>query len=164
MVRQLEPDSDARAVLPYAFDAFEDDALVQGRKGVLFVAGFAHPPNVDAARWLVTEVMPRVRERAPDLDLWLVGANPTAEVQALAGERVHVTGYVTDEQLQAFYRAARIAVVPLRFGAGVKSKVVEALRYGLPLVTTAVGAQGLEELDEVARVEDDPEAIAEAIL
>lgn len=161
---QLEQACDVRAVLPYAYREFGTHARITDRQGILFVAGFAHPPNVDAAKWLVGEVMPLVRERMPGAELWLVGANPTAEVLALAGDGVDVTGYVTDEQLQAFYRAARVAVVPLRFGAGVKSKVVEALQQGLPIVTTAVGAQGLEGLEGVARVEDDPARIAEAIV
>ena len=159
----LEPKCDVRAILPYAYEAFGADQTARAREGLLFVAGFAHPPNVDAAIWLVSEVLPLVREQVPDVQLWLVGANPTAEVLALADKGVHVTGYVTDDQLQAFYEAARVAVVPLRFGAGVKSKVVEALKCGLPLVTTSVGAQGLEGVGQVACVQDDPAHLASDI-
>ncbi|UWX04295.1 glycosyltransferase [Pseudoxanthomonas sp. NC8] len=131
------------ALPPYAFDAFNDAAQPQGRKGVLFVAGFAHPPNVDAAMWLVDQVMPAIWSRYPDLKLSLVGANPTDQVRGLAGPRVEVTGYVSDEELARHYAEARVAVVPLRYGAGVKGKVVEAMQSGVPLVTTRVGAQGL---------------------
>jgi len=163
-VRALEPAVDARAVLPYAYDRFVDDATPAGRAGVLFVAGFAHPPNVDAARWLVEAIMPVVWARRPGLRLSLVGSNPTAEVLALAGDRVEVTGFVSDAELQRRYGAARVAVVPLRFGAGVKSKVVEALQQGLPLVTTSVGAQGLPGVEAACTVADDPATLAEAIL
>ena len=163
-VRALEPAVDARAVLPYAYDRFVDDAMPAGRAGVLFVAGFAHPPNVDAARWLVEAIMPAVWARRPGVRLSLVGSNPTAEVLALAGERVEVTGFVSDAELQRRYGAARVAVVPLRFGAGVKSKVVEALQQGLPLVTTHVGAQGLPGVEAASSVADDPVALADAIL
>ncbi len=163
-VRALEPAVDARAVLPYAYDRFVDDAMPAGRAGVLFVAGFAHPPNVDAARWLVEAIMPAVWARRPGVRLSLVGSNPTAEVLALAGERVEVTGFVSDAELQRRYGAARVAVVPLRFGAGVKSKVVEALQQGLPLVTTSVGAQGLPGVEAASSVADDPVALADAIL
>lgn len=163
-VRALEPAVDARAVLPYAYDRFVDDAMPAGRAGVLFVAGFAHPPNVDAARWLVEAIMPAVWARRPGVRLSLVGSNPTAEVLALAGERVEVTGFVSDAELQRRYGAARVAVVPLRFGAGVKSKVVEALQQGLPLVTTSVGAQGLPGVEAACTVADDPAALADAIL
>ena len=163
-VRALEPAVDARAVLPYAYDRFVDDAVPAGREGVLFVAGFAHPPNVDAARWLVEAIMPAVWARRPGARLSLVGSNPTADVLALAGERVEVTGFVSDAELQRRYRSARVAVVPLRFGAGVKSKVVEALQQGLPLATTGVGAQGLPGVEAACAVADDPAALAAAIL
>ena len=163
-VRELEPGVDARAIVAYAYDRFVEDATPEGRAGLVFVAGFAHPPNVDAARLLVDEVMPRVWAAAPDLPLALVGANPSPEVRELAGPRVEVTGFVSDAELARRYATARVAVVPLRFGAGVKSKVVEALQQGLPLVTTPVGAQGLPGVDAACAVVDDPAAIADAIL
>ncbi|MCD9085881.1 glycosyltransferase [Stenotrophomonas sp. SY1] len=159
-VLRIEPDVNARHILPYAFDAFVHDALPASRSGVLFVAGFAHGPNVDAAKWLIESIMPLVWKRYPELEVSLVGSNPTAEVRALAGERVEVTGFVSDEELNQRYARTRVAVVPLRFGAGVKGKVVEAMQQGVPLVTTSVGAQGLEGLDAVVSVADDAQAIA----
>jgi len=163
-VHELEPGVEARAMVPYAFDGFRDAEDVDGREGVLFVAGFAHPPNVDAATWLVAEVMPKVWQRQPRARLALVGSNPTEAVRALAGERVEVTGYVDDAELARRYARARVAVVPLRYGAGIKGKVVEALQQGVPLATTTVGAQGLEGLASVAAVQDDAEGMAAAIV
>jgi glycosyltransferase involved in cell wall biosynthesis len=96
--------------------------------------------------------------------LRLVGSNPTDQVRALARDDTEVTGYVSDDVLLEHYRNARVAVVPLRYGAGIKSKVVEALQQGLPLVTTPVGAQGLAGVETSAVVESDPNAIAAAIL
>lgn len=163
-LRELDSDADSRAVPAYSFADFETASRPEGRSGILFVAGFAHPPNVDAAIWLHTEVMPLVWAVRPDMELSLVGSSPTEAVRHLAGERTRVTGYVTDAQLAEAYRGARVAVVPLRFGAGIKSKVVEALQQGLPLVTTPVGAQGLAGLDQVARVCGDAAGVAAAIL
>ncbi len=159
-VQALAPGVDARAILPYAYDTFGEDARPEGRHDVLFVAGFAHPPNEDAARWLVEAIMPHLWARWPELRLSLVGSHPTEAVKALAGPQVDVTGFVSDAALQQYYAEARVAVVPLRYGAGVKSKVVEALQQGLPLVTTSVGAQGLAGVDAVCDVHDDAEAIA----
>lgn len=164
VVRAIEPRVEARTVPPYAFADFVHDAEPDGREGILFVAGFAHPPNEDAACWLVESVMPRVWKTLPGTRLSLVGSNPTARVCALAGDRVEVTGFVDDAELLWRYRTARVAVVPLRFGAGVKGKVVEALQQGLPLATTPVGAQGLDGLEAVAAVRDDADAIADALL
>jgi GT2 family glycosyltransferase len=163
-VRALEPGVDARAVTPYAYATFGSDTPLAQRGDILFVAGFAHPPNVDAARWLVEAIMPQVWAIHPQARLALVGANPTADVLALAGDRVEVTGFVSDEALARRYRHARVAVVPLRYGAGVKSKVVEALQQGLPLVTTTVGAQGLPGVEAACSVADDVDGIAGGIV
>lgn len=164
-VRRLAPDVACRAVQAYCFDRFgtsghEDP---QQRSGILFVAGFGHPPNVDAAVWLVQEILPGLIEADPATRLYLVGSNPSDKVLALASEHVVVTGYVDDAVLQDFYSRCRVAVVPLRYGAGIKSKVVEALQQGLPLVTTTIGAQGLDGLDRVARVVDAAAGIGEAV-
>lgn len=160
----LEPKVDARAVAPYAFESFPRPTGPGDRAGVIFVAGFAHSPNVDAARWLVQDIMPEVWRHRPGLKVSLVGSNPTAEVLALAGANVEVTGYVSDDDLSHRYSRARLAVVPLRFGAGIKSKVVEALQQGLPLITTSVGAQGLPGVETVSEVLDTPKDVAEKIV
>lgn len=148
---------------------FEDHELADARQQVraprvLFVAGFAHPPNVDAALWLAAEVFPRIRAAIPDARLDLVGSNPAAEVRALAGDAIHIHANVSDDQLRAFYAQACVAIVPLRFGAGVKLKVVEAVARGVPVVTTTVGAQGLPGFDRVAAVADEAGALADAVI
>lgn len=160
VVRAEVPGVQAYTLPLYSFDDAPQVPGPQERKGILFVAGFDRPPNVDAARWLVRAILPRVStgER-----LWLVGSNPSEEVRLLAGGQVEVTGHVSDEQLLAFYRSSRVAVVPLRIGAGMKGKVIEALHHGLPLVTTPVGAQGLEGLDAVAAVSTDEAVLAQSI-
>jgi O-antigen biosynthesis protein len=155
--------ANVEAIVPYGFDAFREDAVPEGRAGVLFVAGFAHPPNADAAKLLVKQLMPVVWDRHPAVLVFLVGANPSAEVRALQSDRVIVTGYVDDATLEKFYLRSRVSVIPLRYGAGIKSKVVESLQQGLPLVTTSTGAQGLPDLHDVASVHDDPEEMAECI-
>jgi glycosyltransferase involved in cell wall biosynthesis len=164
-VKRMVPEANCRAIQAYCFDTFATSGKVaRDRAGVLFVAGFGHPPNIDAAVWLVEEILPELLKKDPSVRLYLVGSNPTDKVRGLASEHVVVTGYVEDDVLEDFYRRCRVAVVPLRFGAGIKSKVVEALQQGLPLVTTHVGAQGLDRLEEVADVTDAAGAIAESIL
>jgi GT2 family glycosyltransferase len=154
------------ATLPaYAFESFADDASASlaTRSGVLMVAGFAHPPNIDAARWLVQEIMPRVWQSAPDTQVALVGSNPSPEVLALADRKVSVTGFVPEAELERRYATARVVVAPLRFGGGVKGKVVEAMRFGVPVVTTPTGAQGLPGANGLS-VAEDAEGHAEQVL
>ncbi|HET8996061.1 MAG TPA: glycosyltransferase, partial [Acetobacteraceae bacterium] len=162
-VRRLEPQAVVHAVVPYSFDSFAEPRQAPGGRDILFVAGFAHPPNEDAARWFVTEVLPRVHAGVAGVRLLIAGSNPGPGVLALAREAVQVLPNLDHAALRDCYRHARVAVVPLRCGAGVKLKVVEALREGVPLVTTTVGAQGLPGLDRVAFIRDDPAGFADAI-
>lgn len=130
------------------------------RHDIVFVAGFAHPPNADAAEWLVREVLPRIRATHPDAHLALVGSNPPDRVMALGGEGVEVTGFVSDEELAARYADARVVTAPLRFGGGVKGKVVEAMWHGVACVTTSAGVQGLAAARDALSVSDDPREFA----
>jgi GT2 family glycosyltransferase len=134
------------------------------RAGLVFVAGFGHPPNGAAAEWLVREVMPAVWAQRPDARLDLVGSSPTDAVLALRSDRVCVTGFVTDEELAQRYRAARLVVAPMRFGGGVKGKVIEAMWHGVPCVTTTTGVQGMAEVRTWMPLADEPAAMAALIL
>lgn len=163
---QHAPKGRCRAVPAYAYPeppAYPEANLAE-RKGIVFVAGFAHPPNADAAEWLVGEVLPRVRASRPDVHLDLVGSNPPDRVMALCGSGVDVTGFVTDEELATRYARARLVAAPLRFGGGVKGKVVEAMWHGVPCVTTEAGVQGLAEARAWLGVADDPDAFAQWVL
>jgi glycosyltransferase involved in cell wall biosynthesis len=131
---------------------------------VLFVAGFRHRPNVDGALWFVREILPLVQTRIPEIRTILAGSHPPPAVTNLAGKNVLVTGYVPDPVLEWFYRSASVAVLPLRFGAGVKGKLIEALRFGVPVVTTSAGAQGLPQPEDCVSLADSPEAFAERLI
>ncbi len=157
----------AHAVPLYCFDDIEPVLPGQASAGkrLLFVAGFGHSPNVDAAEWLVHAILPEVRKRVPDITLDLVGSNPNPRVIALGQTPgVHVSGNVSVDELDAYYRQATVAVVPLRFGAGVKLKVLEAMVRGIPVVTTSIGAQGLPGAAELICVADDVQGLVAGIV
>lgn len=162
------PDARTRAqTIPlYAYERIADGDVPgpSVRAGILFVAGFAHAPNVDAATWFVQEILPLVKQQIPDVSVTLVGSNPRPEVLALASPGVKVTGYVSDETLAQYYREARVSVAPLRFGGGVKGKVLESLRYGVPCVTTSIGMQGLGDAAKFMLAADEPQALAAHIV
>lgn len=162
-VRAMEPSATARAVLPYCFDTFAPARPPVPGHEIVFIAGFGHPPNADAARWFVDAVLPAILARVPDAVLSIVGSNPTVQVRALAGGAVRVAADVSNAELQRYYQRARVAVVPLRCGAGVKLKVVEALREGVPLVTTDIGIQGLPDLADVVSVHSGATEFAAAV-
>ncbi|HWX87480.1 MAG TPA: glycosyltransferase, partial [Solirubrobacteraceae bacterium] len=125
----------------------------EDRSGILFVGGFEHPPNAGAARRLVKEVMPAVWRELGDVHVTIVGPDPPPEVQALAAPLVDVTGWIED--LKPLLDNARLMVAPLRYGAGLKGKVTQALAVGLPVVTTPIGAEGIEDPDECILIAED---------
>lgn len=145
LVRALMPGKPVTALPPYFYD--EADIRASGaahfaaREEVLFVGGFPHAPNVDAALFIATEIMPLVWQRRPATRLVLVGYAPPPAVLALASDRIEVTGQVPS--VEPFLERARLLLAALRYGAGVKGKTVEALRLGVPVVSTAIGAEGI---------------------
>lgn len=150
-------------VVPVVEEPVQTRTAYSTRQGLLFLANYTHEPNVDAAAWLVNDIMPLVWERVPDMRLTLAGAEPTPAIQRLAGERVHVTGHVPD--LRPLFEQARMLVAPLRFGAGVKGKIVQSLAHGLPVVTTTIGAEGIGlARGASAIVADDASALADGIV
>ena len=148
------------------FEEIPDVDYVPGdRRDILFVGGFGHDPNVDAILWAVQEIMPRIWDADPDIKLRVVGSNATKEVMDLASDRVILEGFVPDETLQKIYASSRVVLVPLRYGGGIKGKVVEAMRYGLPVVTTETGAEGLDGIERFVPIaQKTPEDMAEKLL
>jgi O-antigen biosynthesis protein len=113
------------------------------RHDLIYFGGFlagADSPNEDAVVHLVRDVLPLFWEREPDVVLNIVGADMTPAVKALAGSRVKVVGYVDDPG--EWLRRARLHVSPMRFGAGIKQKLLDSIAAGLPFITTSVGAEG----------------------
>lgn len=134
------------------------------RSGLLFVGGFMHEPNVDAVHWLVDEILPLVRVHLPHVVLTIVGPNPPAAIAKQNRDDVVVLGRVSEEVLEQLYRSRRLVVAPLRFGAGVKGKIIEAMKYGVPTVTTSVGAEGIANAGRTLFVANDARTFAEELV
>jgi glycosyltransferase involved in cell wall biosynthesis len=133
------------------------------RKGLMFIGGFEHTPNVDAVEWFVAEVLPLIRRRLPNVVLQVVGSKAPESIRRLASEHVHVAGYVPDPA--PFFDGSRVFVSPLRYGAGMKGKIGHAMSHGLPVVTTSIGAEGMLLADgENALVADAADAFAAAVV
>ncbi|APV52443.1 hypothetical protein BWI17_13550 [Betaproteobacteria bacterium GR16-43] len=133
-----------------------------GREGILFVGGYRHPPNVDAAQFYAREILPHLRRLLPGVTSYLIGSNPPPTVQELAQEGLEVVGYVPD--LAPWYARMRLSVSPLRYGAGVKGKVNEAMSHGLPVVATPMTVEGMHLVEgREVLVAEGPEAFAEAV-
>jgi GT2 family glycosyltransferase len=159
------PELNTRAIPLYAFDDAEAPEYdFSATRDILFVGGFNHPPNVDAICWFVEEVLPIITQSCPDIRLHVVGSNPTDAVEALQNEQVIVYGYLSDEELDALYSKVRQVVVPLRFGAGVKGKALEAIQKNRPMVTTSVGAEGIPDAETVMTIADSAQDFAASVI
>ncbi|MCP4641305.1 MAG: glycosyltransferase, partial [bacterium] len=160
--RRLSP---VVSVVPHAVDTdvFSPPTPDTERKGIVFTGNLRYPPNVEAAVWFVRNVFPKVRARVPETSLRLVGAQPARAVQSLAGDGVEVTGFVPSvaEEL----RRAAVAVAPVRSGSGVKTKVLEAMACGTPVVATPEANAGINAEDgKETLLAGSPDAFAEAVL
>jgi len=138
--------------------------LPLGSNVLLFTGKMDFRPNVDGVLWFCDEVWPLVRERIPDAQFFIVGKDPHPRLRRLHGRPgITVTGWVG--QILPYFAAASVYVVPLRVGGGTRLKVLEAMAMGLPMVSTALGAEGLGvESGEQLILADDPDQFAAAVL
>lgn len=163
MIHSVNPDLYAKAIVPYVFDTFTDyNRKSSENLGILFVGGFAHAPNVDAVEWFIKEIYPTIREK--NIPFIIAGSHPPDSIVNLADDMINVKGYVSDEELHKLYHTCKMVVVPLRYGAGIKGKVVEAIYQGIPVVTTSVGAEGIEKAESILAIEDDAQLFADKVI
>jgi len=135
-------------------------------KTVLFSGHLAYLPNVDAVSWLLSEVWPRVRAAIPDAKLVLAGRSPSPVVeQAVASSIGNVRLLASPEDMRAVAATASVSIAPLRLGSGTRLKILEALAWGLPVVSTRLGAEGIDVMDgEHALLREDAAAFADAVV
>jgi GT2 family glycosyltransferase len=133
------------------------------REGLLFIGNFNHSPNRDAVDYFMREILLLIRKSLPDIKFDVIGGNAPPEFQSYASKTVEFHGFVPD--ITPFFNRSKVFVAPLRFGAGVKGKIGDALSYGLPVVTTSVGASGMGFANEhQAMIADTPEEFAAAVV
>jgi len=132
-------------VVPWAVPLAPVETPFADRSGLAFIGSFAFPPNVDAARCLVSEIMPLVWRKAPEVNCLIVGSDLSDELRhELARPGVNVLGRV--DRLGDVFERIRLTVAPLRFGAGIKDKVLRSMAAGLPCVGTPEAFRGMHAL------------------
>jgi glycosyltransferase involved in cell wall biosynthesis len=151
--------SNINPVLP----EFNQNLVFKDRGGLLFIGTYEHTPNRDAVEWFVKSVLPAVHKKLPDLEVNLLGSRPTPKVNKLATDLVYVPGFI--DVVEPYFHRARVFICPVRFGAGVKGKLTQALACGLPIVTTSIGAEGMHlEHNKSCLVADTAKDFANAVV
>ena len=116
--------------------------LFEERADLLFIGGFDHKPNVDAVMYLYDEIMPLLWKSMPHITISIIGSNPPEAILNLNSNHFKIIGFVKD--VAPYFLNSKIFVAPLRYGAGIKGKIGQSLEFGLPLVTTDIGAEGFD--------------------
>jgi glycosyltransferase involved in cell wall biosynthesis len=150
-------------VIPTIHEIHDRASSFETRSDLLFVGNMAHTPNADAIHYFVREIYPRIREALPDVKVKIIGDDPAGDLSGYDSPEVSVLGYVP--VIESFLKQCRVFVAPLRFGAGIKGKIGEAMSYGLPVVTTSIGAEGFGLTHGVdVMIADEPSAFADAVV
>lgn len=166
VVNQLAP-AVATTVVPNGVDIEyfrpPSEPLALRRRNLVYTGLMSYRPNEDAVIYFVRRILPLIVRRHPDVTFTIVGWGPTEAVRQLTGPNVIVTGRVLDTR--PHLAGAAVVVVPLRMGGGTRLKVLEGLAMGRPMVSTAIGSEGIAVADgEHLLIRDDPAAFAEAVL
>lgn len=133
------------------------------RKDIMFIGGYQHTPNVDAVEWFVTKIFPLIEKELPDLKFHIIGSKAPKHIQAMVKDNIIFQGFVED--IEPIMDDIRIAVAPLRYGAGVKGKVNMSMSYGQPVVGTKVAVEGMFTQDEKdCLMAETPEEFAKQVI
>ncbi len=150
-------------VIPNIHQCVDSPEALSGRKDLFFIGYFMHTPNEDAVIYFVEKTFPLIRQQLPEVVFHIVGSGMTDAVKALAQPGVIPVGYVPDPSI--YFHRCRVFVAPLRFGAGMKGKIGQSMSFGLPVVTTSIGAEGMHLIDgRHALIADSPEDFARAVV
>jgi glycosyltransferase involved in cell wall biosynthesis/GT2 family glycosyltransferase/ADP-heptose:LPS heptosyltransferase len=150
-------------VVPNIHPVLSAVAPFKSRHDLLFVGGFLHHPNVDAMEHFCKNIWPLIASRLPDVKFYLVGDRPPDAIKSFASDRIIVTGFVPE--IEPFLQKCRISIAPLRYGAGMKGKIGEAMSAGLPVISTSIGAEGMDlTIGKNVLLADNDQDFAEAVV
>lgn len=153
------------AVIPLGVNLDDYPVRQEERKSydLMFVGNFSHRPNIDAVEYFYEEILPLIREKAADISVIFAGTNPPVAIKRISeiDKKVFVTGYIND--LAGVYAKARVFIVPIRYGTGMRYKILEAMASGVPVVSTSIGARGIM-LNGSIEIADTQKEFADAVI
>ena len=161
-VFRIAPNSKV-SIIPIIQEVHGAGAAFAQRKDLLFIGSFVHRPNLDSIEYFLKDIFPLILQKDPNIRLNIVGSNMPPSLIELAHENVIVHGFVADPG--PLFEHSRVFISPLRFGAGMKGKIGQAMSYGLPVITTSIGAEGFDMRNGFdGMIADAPDEFAAAVL
>lgn len=161
IVKQYVPTANL-AVIPISREIPGCKTPFAQRRDICFIGGFSHPPNIDAVEYFAAAVWPLVRAQLPGCKFIVVGSNMPDKIKALASKDIIIRGFVPE--LSSVFDTVKLSVAPLRYGAGMKGKIVSSLSFGVPVVATSVATEGMDLTNGTnVMVADSPETLCQQV-
>lgn len=162
--RILERYVDKPVKVKYLPTPFETKPVFQfGSKIILFVGLMSWWPNEQAVIWFSEKIFPLILRSVPKAEFWVIGANASKRVESLAAEKIKILGYVRN--LEEYYQKSGVFIAPIRVGGGIRIKILDAFRHGIPVVSTTLGVSGIDADDgKELFIADQPEEFAESVV
>lgn len=151
------------AVLSGIYPEQSDATPYESRRDILFIGSFDHRPNLDAVEYFLNDIFPLLRRAIKEIKLYVIGANPPKKLLKINPESTIYTGYVPD--LKKYFNSCRLSIAPLRFGAGMKGKILTSMSFGLPVIASSIASEGLPvKNNEHLFIADEKHLFAEKLL
>lgn len=160
----LEDETSAEVIcIPTAIKISDEIRGRKGRKNIVFIGYMNNRQNQDAVLWFANKIFPLILKEIPSVRFYVVGSSPPEKIKKLSSDKIRVVGYVPDPTL--YTSSCLVSVVPLRVGGGIKQKILDAMAYGSPVVSTSTSAEGMGLTDgEDVFLADDPDYFAERVI
>lgn len=157
--------NNVEVITPYLYNTNKmiKHSSFENSKDILFV-GSSHGPNLDGLLWFINNVFPVVAERIPDIRLNIVGSSVADEIKNITSPNIKVIGYLSEDELNNLYSQTRLSIAPLRYGAGIKGKIIDSLYHSTPVVTTPIGIEGINNSYNLVKYSDNEEEFAQKLI
>lgn len=162
-MQNLIPDAKFKQITPYMYSNYlPSHNSYSESNGIIFV-GSSHPPNLDGIKWFFQEIYPHLKIN--ELKIHLVGLGNYKYLKKIANNNnnIIIHPYLNQDDLDKLYSNVRLSIAPLRYGAGIKGKVIDAIYHRTPVVTTKIGAEGIPECNAI-KIANTNESYIEAIM
>lgn len=152
-------------ITPYLYDTSKmiKHFSFEQSKDMIFV-GSSHGPNLDGILWFIEKILPIIIQECPDICLNIVGSQVADEIKRMESQNIKIIGYLSESELNNLYSKVRLSIAPLRYGAGIKGKIIDSLYHSTPVVTTPIGLEGINNSSDLIKSSDTEEDFAQKII